>query len=154
MKAKKDKHQAEKDLTNPYSNSETWVKSTMAAQDCDIKDLVKIYEVANKDIRERVRERMWLHDVLDDNNIQYRIEIVGYWSKRKYYEKQQIFVKKEHETAVRRYIAEYNKNIVEEIDEENMADDIEDGLPQIKCPSCGREIDFDHIKCPFCKTPI
>ena len=27
----------------------------------------------------------------------------------------------------------------------------EEGLPQKKCPNCGKEHDFDYPKCPFCK---
>ena len=26
-----------------------------------------------------------------------------------------------------------------------------DGMPQKKCPTCGREHDFDFPKCPYCK---
>ena len=26
-----------------------------------------------------------------------------------------------------------------------------DGMPQKKCPTCGREHDFDYPKCPYCK---
>ena len=27
------------------------------------------------------------------------------------------------------------------------------GLPQKVCPLCGKEIDFDYPKCPYCKSP-
>ena len=27
----------------------------------------------------------------------------------------------------------------------------DDGMPQKKCPTCGREHDFDFPKCPYCK---
>ena len=26
-----------------------------------------------------------------------------------------------------------------------------DGMPQKKCPTCGREHDFDYPRCPYCK---
>ena len=26
-----------------------------------------------------------------------------------------------------------------------------DGIPQKKCPTCGREHDFDYPRCPYCK---
>ena len=26
-----------------------------------------------------------------------------------------------------------------------------DGMPQKKCPTCGKEHDFDYPKCPYCK---
>ena len=26
-----------------------------------------------------------------------------------------------------------------------------DGMPQRKCPTCGREHDFDYPRCPYCK---
>ena len=33
-----------------------------------------------------------------------------------------------------------------------LAEDIqEEGLPQKKCPKCGKKHDFDYPKCPFCK---
>ena len=27
----------------------------------------------------------------------------------------------------------------------------DDGMPQKKCPTCGREHDFDYPRCPYCK---
>ena len=27
----------------------------------------------------------------------------------------------------------------------------EEGLPRKQCPKCGKMIDFDYYKCPFCK---
>ena len=27
---------------------------------------------------------------------------------------------------------------------------VEDALPQVRCPICGRQHDFDYPKCPFC----
>lgn len=27
----------------------------------------------------------------------------------------------------------------------------EEGMPQKKCPTCGREHDFDYPRCPYCK---
>ena len=27
----------------------------------------------------------------------------------------------------------------------------EEGMPQKKCPTCGKEHDFDYPKCPYCK---
>ncbi len=27
-------------------------------------------------------------------------------------------------------------------------------LPQVKCPHCGREYDFDYAACPYCGTTL
>ena len=32
-----------------------------------------------------------------------------------------------------------------------LADAREEGLPQRRCPKCGKQHDFDYPKCPFCK---
>ncbi|MBE6943033.1 MAG: hypothetical protein E7453_02050 [Ruminococcaceae bacterium] len=32
-----------------------------------------------------------------------------------------------------------------------LADAKEEGLPQKRCPKCGKRHDFDYPKCPFCK---
>ena len=32
-----------------------------------------------------------------------------------------------------------------------LADDHEEGLPQRRCPKCGKQHDFDYPRCPFCK---
>ena len=31
-----------------------------------------------------------------------------------------------------------------------LAEDRQEGLPQTKCPRCGKMHDFDYPKCPFC----
>ncbi|MBR5871601.1 MAG: hypothetical protein IKZ09_11260 [Clostridia bacterium] len=32
-----------------------------------------------------------------------------------------------------------------------LADDHEEGLPQRRCPKCGKQHDFEYPRCPFCK---
>ena len=32
-----------------------------------------------------------------------------------------------------------------------LVDEIEEELPQKRCPNCGKLHDFDYPKCPFCK---
>ena len=32
-----------------------------------------------------------------------------------------------------------------------LADEEDEGLPQVQCPKCGKMHDFDYPKCPFCK---
>ncbi len=32
-----------------------------------------------------------------------------------------------------------------------LADAEEEGLPQKRCPKCGKQHDFDYPRCPFCK---
>ena len=147
-----------------YGDPELWAYSTLIP--CGNEKLVKIHEIQGGILitrrrhvnREIVRQRMWLHDVLDDNGIPYQIEISGSWiNSRKYLETHCIYVEEKHVKKARLLIEEYNtaENIVQEdMDEENIVDNIKGGVPQIKCSSCDREIDFDCPKCPFCKVKI
>ena len=127
----------------------------------DGENLVKIYSLkeglyAN---REEVRLRTWAHDILDDNNIPYRIEILGKWiARRKFRETQMIYVEEKNKKKARRLIRKFKNanDILPEHIHENDVDDVDDAsedaenLPQIKCPACNKEIDFDYHKCPEC----
>ena len=152
-----DKTQTNKTFDNPYDNPELWAKSTLPPG-YNSETLVKVYELSDAKIKGQNRRRTWLHDVLDDRGILYKIEVVGYWAtRRRFAEKQLISVEEKYKKKVQRLIKEFNdaEDIMqEETDEENMLDNIDDGLPQVKCPSCGKEIDFDYVKCPFCKTKL
>ena len=158
------KHDAESTENLPgifiesYGDPKLWAYSTLSPSFSE--NLVQIYEVKlNMDAtKETIRQRMWLHDILDDNKIPYKIEIVGAWAgRRKFGEKQIIYVEEKNRKKSRRLIKAYNNAanfIPEDKGEENMSDDIENNLPQVKCPACGKEFDFDYVKCPFCKAKI
>ena len=149
---------------NFFGNPELWAKSTLP-DSYSGDDLVMIFEI--KPVKRAgwlVRERMWLHDILDDNNIPYKIDIIGYrrrrkyvpqMTKRKFFEKQCIYVQKEHEKKTRRFIKEFlnpKNTVLDDTVDENLT--IKDGIPQVKCSACGKEVDFDYMKCPFCKEPL
>jgi len=143
-----------------YGDPETWAKSTLSQDDAAEADLVLIYEVKPGLYihAEMIRQRMWLHDVLDDKGIPYQIVFVGYWaSRRKFVEAQNIYVEKKHAERVRYLIKDYRstRNIIQtDLEEHNKIVSFDDGVPQKNCPSCGKEIDFDYYTCPHCKTKI
>jgi len=75
-----------------FTESDKWAKSTLHPPFKE-EDLVMVYTVGETMFGSRVRDRMWLHDILDDNNIPYVIDVVGDWASRKKYSVQQhIFV--------------------------------------------------------------
>ena len=118
-------------------------------------NLFKIYTLY--DHTGKSRERAWIHDVLDDNGIRYMIKIAGVWKKRKYIEEQHIYVEPENKDKAAELIKQYNDedNILwGDWDDENLIDDVDEKVPQTECPACGKEIDFDFVKCPFCKAII
>jgi len=134
-----------------FGNPALWAYSTLPPS-VGNDSLIKIYE--HKDTRDTTRNRIWLHDILDDNKIGYKVEIIGAWaSRRKFGERQYIYVEEKNFKKARRLIRAY-KNAEGVFDEENMVDDIKNGLPQVTCPSCGKEFDFDYNKCPYCKTKL
>jgi septum site-determining protein MinD len=99
-----------KNLIGSYGDPEFWVQPTMAPSGAG--NLVKIYEVSiDRDVAssETIRNRMWLHDMLDDRDIPYHIEMVGFWAgRKKYTEAQHIYVEDKHRIEARRLIREYN----------------------------------------------
>ena len=144
-------------LVNELSNEDyyseddikSWAKSTLLGyQSCD--ELCEVYEMPG-------RLQGWLHEVLEDNKIPYKIRITPGWhgssQYSRYNETQTLYVEQQHETTVLSLINDY-ENADINIDEEDMIDDIENALPQIKCPSCGEMIDFDYPKCPLCGKRI
>ena len=145
-------------LIGTYLDPELWAYSTLPP--CDEETLVCIYEVKQGNFTSRldVRQRMWLHDLLDDNDIPYQVEMKGYWAARKHFsEIQCISVEETNEKKARDLIKEYNDpdNWIQENPGGGTGEDISvDGVPQKKCPSCGENIDFDYHKCPVCKSPV
>jgi len=114
---------------------------------------------------EKIKNRTWLHDILDDNDIPYHIEIRSFSpSSTKTIESQWIFVEEKHaETAkdlFKQYIDPKSLSFSEEEIEgekdkkEEEEEDEYNGIPQKKCPSCDENVDFDYFKCPFCKAAL
>lgn len=154
-------------LSTPYGNPENWAKSTLP-ENHDSADLVLIHSFKKKPPNNYPRERIWLHDALDDRGILYKVDVVGeypYKNKgagvrrgRKFKEKQNIYVTKEDESRVLKIIKKYNnpKNVVLDKDFEEEALDFfdSDRRPQVACPVCGKECDSDNSRCPSCKAAM
>ena len=109
---------------------------------------------------DKIRNRTWVHDLLDDNDIPYFIEIKSFSpSKTKTIESQWIYVEDENgstaQELIKQYIDPENLSFSEEEMEDDDADYAnEDGIPQKKCPSCDEDVDFDYYKCPYCKAVL
>lgn len=130
--------------------------STLPPDDYD--DLVEVYKVkAGMHTPEsETMHRIWLHDVLDDNNIPYIVEVIGVFvTRKKFREMQIISVRKKKAKKAKALIKEFN-NAADILPEDRadvyMSGGTDGGLLQVKCPSCGREVDFDYAKCPHCKS--
>jgi len=145
-----------KNLIGSYIDPSLWAYSTLPPGDYD--DLVSVYTVKQGKFqgKETVRQRMWLHDILDDEGIPYQVVIKSFWiSRKRCAEDQFIYVKEEHKKKAKRLIKAFNdpeNTVVENVEEESSPEIYVDGILQIKCPSCGRDVDFDYQKCPHCKA--
>jgi len=140
-----------------FGDPEQWAQSTL--KNVDIEDLVEVYKVVPGLLvsKENLRNRIWLHDMLDDMGIPYYIEVGGMKGSKDLMEAQHIYVEKENAQKAIFLILMYNNpgNVVsDEPDEEDQPVISNDGIPQKKCISCGEEIDFDHHKCPYCKAKV
>ena len=150
-----EKFELPKNLLGSYSDPALWAYSTLPPGDYD--DLVNIHIVKQGNLqgREAIRQRIWLHDILDDEGIPYQVVIKSYWvSRKKYAEDQFIYVEEKHSKKAKRLIKAFNnpENIVSEVSgTESSPENYVNGVLQIKCSSCGEEIDFDYHKCPLCK---
>jgi len=144
-----------KNLIGSYLDPSLWAYSTLPPGDYE--DLIDIYVIKQEKYQRRstIRERMWLHDILDDNNIPYQVVIKTRWAdKRNYAEDQFICVEEKHKKKAKRLINTFlnpDNTVQETSDDENSSDSYIDGMLQKKCTNCGEEIDFDYQKCPFCK---
>ena len=76
--------------------------------------------------------KIWLHDLLDENNIPYKNEVESYWEGSvrtpEYKEKLIIYIPSEYQKQVEEYISDYNSpdNILsEDIEEFECEDDSE-----------------------------
>jgi len=137
-----------------YGDPKLWAKSTLKNADED--DIVPVHAITAGMFtsNETVRNRMWLHDLLDDAGIPYYIEVGGMGGGRNLTEAQYIYVEKKNAAIAQKLIKEYNEAEkitadLSDIDEDPVISD--DGVPQKLCPSCNEYIDFDHYKCPICK---
>jgi len=141
-------------LLGSYGDTKLWAQSTL--KQAKIDDIIEIYAVMQSPFiaKEAVRNRMWLHDLLDDNGVPYYIEVDSRRGSKELVETQHIYVEKRNVGKAIYLIKKYTEadNIVRNNPDED-GDTVvsEDGIPQKKCPACGRDIDFDYQKCPHCK---
>jgi len=99
-----------------YGDPAKWAVSTLKPGEG--RELVRVFQVKQgmNTSGDSVRNRMWLHDILDDRGIPYHVEMDGYWAgRRKYVEVQYIFVEEKQRKSVQRLIKEFRNpdNIVE-----------------------------------------
>ena len=132
---------------------ESWVRSTLKAP-IPVEKLAKVYETGDV-------ERSWLHDALDDQSIPYKIEITpdsyGNVFRLKLRFIQSVYVEERDKAAALLLVKEFEKEFdredniipIEQADED-LVDDPDGAMPQMTCPNCGEEIDFDYAKCPLC----
>ena len=152
-----DKHPEKPDGTLVASRGDPglWAKSTLPpGEDLDLRKLYVI-RPGTFLVEETIRHRMWLHDILDDNEIPYQVDIVGYWPTRKrFVEAQSISVEKQHLIRAQKLVKEFNdprSQVKEDPGDRKQEFEVVDGVPQKTCASCGKSIDFDYRKCPYCK---
>jgi hypothetical protein len=146
-------------FVDAHGDPELWAKSTLPEDDTT--DLVVVFQVKKGTLigNEPIKNRMWLHDLLDDNEIPYRIEHAGDSA-------QFILVKNEQKDRAIDLIIRYNisGNTAQELASRADAPGspakpvkpvkMADGVAQVRCPSCSEYIDFDHHTCPRCKAAL
>ena len=133
-----------------HGDPELWAKSTLPQEDAD--DLAILFTVNKSTLigNQPIRYRMWLHDVLDDNGIRYQIEHKGG-------DEQVIYVRNANKERALSLMTAYESSagVAQELTKEyDMSPHMLNGIAQINCPSCNELIDFDHHKCPYCKSKI
>jgi len=141
-------------LLGSYGDPELWAKSTL--KHAKYEDLIEIYIIHSSLFvsSELIRNRMWLHDLLDDVGIPYYIEVGSLGGRKKLTEEQHIYVERKNVKRAVSLIRKYNdiKSIVREKPNKTSSSvKSSDGIPQKKCCTCNKEIDFDYKKCPHCK---
>jgi len=144
-------------LLGSYGDPSQWARSTL--EHAHLEDLVEIYVIMPGPFisSESIRNRMWLHDMLDDKGIPYYIEVGNMSGSRMLVEAQCIYVEKQNAERALLLIKQFNdpENIVRDDPDEDCFFAIsDDGVPQKKCPSCDEQIDFDYPICPYCKAKV
>ena len=137
-----------------YGDPSHWAQSTL--KHANTEDLVAIYSIQSNQLtgRDTIRDRMWLHDLLDDKMIPYYIEVGSKDGTKDLAEAQFIYVEKHNAKKVIFYIRQFNDPgsiIRDDMSKESLSNHSDYGVPQKKCQTCGKDIDFDHYKCPYCK---
>jgi len=98
-------------LIGSYGDPDSWAKSTLEQE---VDKLIKVYEIKPGENvpLESVRNRIWLHDLLDEEKIPYKIAVSGFWASRKKYSlSQSVFVEQKDRNRTRQLILEHIKNV-------------------------------------------
>jgi len=136
---------------------ESQAKSTLNV-DGGVEGLVKVFEVttsiSEKD--ETIKKRTWIHELFDDNGIEYGIETEFKNKGREVNEVQSIYVRPEEKEDALFLIWKFNKAefVAPEYSPDVTTQNVVDGIPQKQCSNCNEEIDFDYHTCPHCKTAV
>ncbi|MCL1880989.1 MAG: hypothetical protein FWF76_02290 [Oscillospiraceae bacterium] len=158
-------------LSTPYGDPDKWAESTLKNVIND-EELVLIYMIKHGRWHPYVRERFWLHDILDDNDILYKVVLSGEYKVksagarrgRKFNEWQGVYVRKADEDKALELIKEYEEATQKsgaelEIEPSNNVSEVcdkfdADNKPQVTCTSCKKTCDSDYSNCPYCKKPL
>ena len=97
-------------LVGPYGDPGSWAQSTL---DDDVEHLAKIFEIKpdKNTPLEVIRNRIWLHDLLDVERIPYKVVVSGFWASRnKYSLSQSIYVEQKNRNKARVLVLEHRKS--------------------------------------------
>ena len=136
---------------------ELTAKSTLKS-DGGIEGLIKVFEVGEGIYakKETIRNRIWVHDLFDDNGIEYYIEMELKSQGKQLAEVQSIYVRPEEKNDAFYLIWTFNNAelIAPEYTPDVATQIMVDGIPQKECINCKEEIDFDYHTCPHCKAAV
>jgi len=144
------------DLVSGNEAPDLMAYSTMR-EPTDVNDISMIHMIKQGALipPEVTRNRIWIHDILDDYNIPYLVEMASVWlGRRKHGEVQFIYVlKADRKRAIdlKRKFENATEIVSALRDDMYLADGTIESLPQVTCKHCGKEFDFDYYKCPHCK---
>ena len=117
-------------------------------------DYVKVYETP-PDNPCSLSESHWLEELLNTNSIPFRTEQASAWTgwskAPDYKERREYYVPDTCACYAKTLIREYTEGETIRWDEgEFFPEGVENQLPKVTCPHCGKEYDMDYPKCPFC----
>jgi hypothetical protein len=141
----------------PDKGKDILAKSTLIT-DYGLEGLIKVFEVGAGiyATKETIKNRIWIHDLFDDNGIEYYIEMELKNQGKQLAEVQSIYVRPEEKENASFLIWSFSKGefVKPEYTPDVTTQTMVDGIPQKQCGNCKEEIDFDYHTCPHCKTAV
>ena len=118
-------------------------------------DYVNVYD-SQPNRPGRPNETSWLDELLAANHIPYRTEQEAAWTgwskAPDYNERTKYYVPDNYARHAKELIQEYLEEAAVCWDEaELFPEGIENQLPMLTCPRCGKEFEMDYPSCPFCR---